>query len=77
MRVNGTAVKLGRVAVADVGDELDTTGTPGEILEDHTVACQGGRVRLLEVQPPGGTAMSFEAYLRGHPVPAGAGIEPR
>ncbi len=77
VRVAGTAVKLGRVAVADDGDELDTTGTPGEILEDHTVACQGGRVRLLEVQPPGGTAMSFEAYLRGHPVPAGSGVEPR
>lgn len=77
VRVAGSTLKLSRVAVADDGDEPLATGTPGQILDDHTVACLEGRVRLLAVQPPGGTTMSFEAYLRGHPVPAGAGIEPR
>ena len=77
VRVAGSTLKLSRVAVADDGDEPLATGAPGQILDDHTVACLEGRVRLLAVQPPGGTSMSFEAYLRGHPVPAGAGIEPR
>lgn len=75
--VAGNAVKIGRVAVVDDGDEGDMCGTPGEILDDHTIACMGGRVRLLTVQPAGGATMSFEAYLRGHRVGPGAGVEPR
>ena len=77
VQVAGSVVKIGRVAVADDGDEVDTSGTPGEILDDHTIACLEGRVRLVTVQPPGGSNMSFEDYLRGHPVPPGAGVEPR
>jgi len=67
----GTALKINRVEVVD--DPLPT-GEPGTILPDHTVACASGRVRLLDVQPPGGRAMTFEAYLRGH---AAAGGESR
>jgi methionyl-tRNA formyltransferase len=33
------------------------------------VGCDGGSLRLLEVQPPGGRAMAVEAYLRGHAPP--------
>ena len=65
----GAALKLNRV---DVIDDPSLAGPPGVILEDHTVACATGRVRLLEVQPPGGRAMPFEAYLRGHAAAGGA-----
>ena len=75
--VAGNAIKIGRVEVVDDGDAGATPGTPGEILDDHTIACLRGRVRLVSVQPAGGSTMSFEAYLRGHAVGPGAGVEPR
>ena len=34
----------------------------------------GGRLRLLEVQPAGGTRMSWDAYVRGRPAIIGASI---
>jgi len=71
--LGGAALKLNRVEVVD---DPAPSGPPGRILDDHTVACATGRVRLLDVQPPGGTAMTFEAYLRGHAAPGGAGAEP-
>ncbi len=67
----GTALKINRVEVVD--DPLPAS-EPGTILPDHTVACASGRVRLLDVQPPGGRAMSFEAYLRGHVAAGGATV---
>lgn len=74
--LDGRSLKLGRIAVVDAPDDPGIGGTPGRILDDHTVACAPGRVRLVEVQPPGGTTMTFEAYLRGHPSAAGAEIRP-
>ncbi len=47
-------------------------GTPGELLADGTVACGRGCVELLEVQPPGGKCMPFDAWRRGRNVTAGA-----
>jgi methionyl-tRNA formyltransferase len=40
-------------------------------LEDGAllVGCDGGALRLFEVQPPGGKAMPADAYLRGHAPP--------
>jgi methionyl-tRNA formyltransferase len=70
--LGGAALKLNRVEVVD---DPDPAGAPGRILDDHTVACAPGRVRLLDVQPPGGTAMTFEAYLRGHGATAVTGME--
>ena len=71
--LNGLPLKLARVEVVD-NDPASLP--PGRILDDHTVACSKGRVRLLTVQPPGGRTMSFEDFLRGHPAPTGTGIEP-
>ncbi len=74
----GAALKLGRVEVIDdpvPGVPAVPAGPPGRILDDHTVACASGRVRLLEVQPPGGKTMTFEAYLRGHTVAAESRFE--
>ena len=34
----------------------------------------GGRLRLLEVQPAGGKRMSWEAFVRGRPVIVGSSI---
>jgi methionyl-tRNA formyltransferase len=35
---------------------------------------EGGRLRLIEVQPAGGKQMSWDAYVRGHPAIVGASI---
>jgi methionyl-tRNA formyltransferase len=45
---------------------------PGDVeVEDGAllVGCDGGSLRLLEVQPPGGRPMPADAYLRGHAPP--------
>ena len=48
------------------------SGAPGEVLDARlTVACGSGAVRLTRVQLAGRPAMAAEAFLRGHPVPAG------
>ncbi len=53
------------------------SGEPG-ILLDHAlaVACGTGAVRLTRVQLAGRPAMAAEAFLRGHPVPAGTLLGP-
>jgi len=65
-------LKLLRVDVVGEDREEYPTGMPGEILADRSVACEEGAIRLLSVQPPGGKAMSFDAYCNGHAVKAGA-----
>jgi methionyl-tRNA formyltransferase len=37
-------------------------------------SAEGGRLRLIEVQPAGGKRMSWDAYVRGHPTIVGASI---
>lgn len=51
-------------------------GAPGELLGDGIVRCGEGLLRLLEVQPAGGRAMSFEEFARGRRLSPGATIEP-
>ncbi|MHC5026850.1 MAG: methionyl-tRNA formyltransferase [Planctomycetota bacterium] len=68
-------LKLGRVEVVAGGDAV--AGEPGVVQDDGTVACATGRVRLLEVQPPGKPMMSFDAYRNGHPVETGTRMGPR
>lgn len=47
-------------------------GVPGTVLDARlTIACGIGAVRLTRVQAAGRAGMEAEAYLRGHPVPAG------
>ncbi|MHC4272197.1 MAG: methionyl-tRNA formyltransferase [Planctomycetota bacterium] len=73
VRLEGVHLKLLRVDVAQDGGPGDE---PGRILDDGTVACGQGRVRLLAVQPAGGRSMSFEAYRRGHELAARSRMEP-
>lgn len=47
-------------------------GTPGVVLDSAlTVACGSGAIRLTRVQLPGRSALTADAFLRGHAVPAG------
>jgi methionyl-tRNA formyltransferase len=49
--------------------------SPGEILDDQTVAAGGGSVEVVEVQPEGKRAMSLAAYRNGHPWDPGMRLE--
>ena len=71
--LDGRRLHLRRVAVA--ADGGPSRGEPGTIGADGLVACRPGAVELLNVQPPSGRMMSFEAYRRGHVLPAGARME--
>ena len=52
------------------------TGAPGTVLDDALlIACGTGAVRLLRVQLEGRGAMDAAAFLRGHPVVAGAWLD--
>ena len=58
-------------------EAVDDLGAPGEILladarEGLLIAAARGAVRVKEMQVPGGRSMAPEAFLRGHPLPAGA-----
>jgi methionyl-tRNA formyltransferase len=48
------------------------TGNPGDVLSDFTVATGQGGLRVLELQPANSKRMAVDAFLRGHPVKAGA-----
>src|ERR1700722_9346614 len=51
----------------------DGSGVPGTLLDDRLlVACGSGAVRLTRVQLAGRGAMDADAFLRGHPIAAGA-----
>jgi len=52
----------------------ETTGQgrrPGTVLEDLSIACGSGRLRLGHVKPEGGKLMSYEAFARGRHVQPG------
>ncbi len=57
-------------------DGRRASGSPGALLDDLTVACRPGALRLLEVQPAGGRPMTFEAWCRGHRPAPGQCVEP-
>jgi len=78
VRLDGRPLRLARVEVGgEVGGvQAPSAGEPGVLLDDRSVACATGTVRLLEVQPPGGKVMSFSSYCHGHPMSAGARVQP-
>ncbi len=69
----GTATTLAGATLKVLAAEpVDGKGPAGMTLDDRlTVACGQGALRLLRVQLPGRAALPAEAFLRGHPVPAG------
>ena len=77
VELDGRHLKLGRVEVVVDGVPDSDAGTePGRVLDDGTVACATGRVRLLAVTPAGGKSMSFDDYLHGHRSAAGGRLQP-
>jgi methionyl-tRNA formyltransferase len=74
VRLGDDTLRLLRVEVADT--ETPSDAPPGTLDPDGTVICRPGRLRLLEVQPPGGRAMPFEAFARGHRFDPSARLEP-
>jgi methionyl-tRNA formyltransferase len=65
VRLDGREVKLVRVQVVS---DAATEGDPGTLLEDGTIACAPGLLRVLAMQPAGGKVMSFDAFRRGHSI---------
>ncbi|MHC5023006.1 MAG: methionyl-tRNA formyltransferase [Planctomycetota bacterium] len=76
----GCTVSLGREPLrlcrVEEIEESAPAAAPGTLLDDGTVACAPGRIRLLEVRPAGRRTMTFEAFRRGHTVPARARLVP-
>lgn len=64
--LNGTVLKVLSVQLCQ-GD-----GAAGEVIDEHlTVACGSGALQLARVQLSGRSSLPADAFLRGHPVPAG------
>ena len=64
---SGERIKLLEAAVG-----TDTSGKPGEVLDDRlSVACGAGYIRPLKVQRAGRAAMTPGELLRGFPIPKG------
>ena len=73
VRLQDRTLRLARVMSLD---KTASTAAAGEILDDFTIACSPGSIRLIEVQPPGGKVMSFDAYRNGQPARPGMKLEP-
>jgi methionyl-tRNA formyltransferase len=73
VRLEGKDLRLLR---AEVVDEATLSGRPGEVFANAMIACRPGVLRLLEVQPPGKPAMTWNAFRNGNPVRVGARLEP-
>ena len=71
-RLAGARLKVLRARVEQRADPAGLSAVaPGTTLDDRLlVACGGGALRLLRVQPEGGRALDAEEFLRGRPVPA-------
>ncbi len=69
----GTFTTLGDAVLKVLAAQpAEGNGGPGTVLDARlTIACGTGAVRLTRVQAAGRAGMEAEAYLRGHPVPAG------
>jgi len=68
--VSGMTLRLKRVR----SEDLDSSESivRGTMIDDGVIACSEGAVRLLEVQPPGKGAMTWDAFQRGRKLPIGA-----
>jgi methionyl-tRNA formyltransferase len=64
--IQGTVLKVLATELAE------GAGAPGTVIDSRfTIACGQGALRLTGVQLGGRAALSAEAFLRGHRVPAG------
>ncbi|MSQ90354.1 MAG: methionyl-tRNA formyltransferase [Phycisphaerales bacterium] len=72
----GSPLRVLRARVDERGG-IESTGTPGEVLAQGSVACGVGCVEILEVQAPGGRPVVLSAYLNGRRLGCGVRIESR
>lgn len=73
--VGQNALRILRARPASEGDTARAGAGgahAGEITSAGRVACGRGMVELLEVQPPGGSVMAWDAFRRGRQIAAGA-----
>jgi methionyl-tRNA formyltransferase len=63
--------RLGVRRAKAVEDEDLGAGSLEARFDALLLGCAEGALQLEVVQPPGGKAMPVDAYLRGHPLPAG------
>ncbi len=68
-------LRLHRVEV--VSEAIIDPSEPGTLDARGVVACDGGGVRLLEVQAPGGRVLDWESFQRGRALPVGTVLRPR
>jgi methionyl-tRNA formyltransferase len=70
--IGGDSLRLLRVEAVEAGDALPREGddelAPGTLVAEGLLKCGRGWLRPLEVQPAGGTVMSWEAWRRGRPA---------
>jgi methionyl-tRNA formyltransferase len=69
--IEGEAVRIKvlRCALAD------GRGAPGEVIgDDLTIACEGGAIRVTQLQRAGKQPMSAEEFLRGTPIATGVWV---
>lgn len=72
VRLGDQTMKLLRVEEVS---ENPVGRNPGELADTGVIACKEGSVRILEIQPPGSRAMSWQEYIRGRRLPAQARCE--
>ncbi|HEX3422837.1 MAG TPA: methionyl-tRNA formyltransferase [Sphingomicrobium sp.] len=64
-----------RIKLLDAVATGDTSGRPGEVLDDNlTIACGSGCVRPLKVQREGRGPITTAELLRGFPIPKGTAL---
>lgn len=73
---DGNAQTLMIRRVADHAESVHPTQAPGTVQTDLRVKCSEGAVELLEVQVPGGKALSFADFAKGHKFRAGDTLSP-
>ncbi len=69
-----TQVRLARASLSE--ERGGAPGqSPGAILDDGSIACLDGAIRILEIQPAGGRIMLWQDFVNGRRVQAGDRFE--
>lgn len=64
--IDGDRVKL------LLAESVSGSGQPGTVLNENTIACSDGALRVKRLQRAGKPAMNAEDFLRGFPLPVGS-----
>lgn len=64
-------VSLARAKVSETSPDAPADGPAGTILADFSVACERGRIELLELRPAGGRLITWQEFINGRHVQPG------